>query len=573
MANREIKHLLTDESEGLFGMPWDVYPRPSLKRDSYFNLNGKWSFSAPSVGIQDSEITVPFPPESVISGINKYMGKKPRLLYKKCFSLPAGFVKDRVLLHFGAVDQIARITLNGVYLGSHKGGYLPFSFDITDKLEQENQLEVEVTDELDNKVLPYGKQRRRRGGMWYTPISGIWQTVWIESVCDNYIKGIKVNTGDDFAIIQVTGATKADVDGEITLCFDGEEKAFPLVSGKAEIKLDAPRKWSPENPYLYEFTVFAGEDKVQSYFALRTLEIKEVHGFPRLCLNGEPYFFHALLDQGYYSDGIYTPSSPALYEKDIISMKELGFNTLRKHIKIEPEIFYYYCDKLGMVVFQDMVNNGSYSFLRDTALPTLFMKYFPDMILNPKKKVRKAFESAMVETVNHLYNHPCICYWTVFNEGWGQFCSSKMHKKIKELDCTRFVDTTSGWFKASRSDVCSEHVYFKPVKLKKSKKPIVLSEFGGYSYKIMEHCANTEKTYGYRKFEDAEQFEAALESLYLNEVVPAVQNGLCASVYTQLSDVEDETNGLVTYDRRVIKVSKDKMNHIAEMLKIKNRAE
>ena len=571
MAKREIKHLLTDESEGLSGIPWDVYPRPSLKRDSYFTLNGKWSFSAPSAGIKESEITVPFPPESVISRINKYMGKRPRLLYKKSFSLPAGFVKDRVLLHFGAVDQIAGITLNGAYIGSHEGGYLPFSFDITDKLEQENLLEVEVIDELDNKVLPYGKQRRRRGGMWYTPISGIWQTVWIESVCDNYIKSIRVDTGDNFAIIHVMGAFEPDSNGRIELDVDGEKKAFPLVLGKAEIKLDAPHKWSPEDPYLYEFTVFAGDDKVDSYFALRTLETKKVDGYARLCLNGEPYFFHALLDQGYYSDGIYTPSTPALYEKDIISMKELGFNTLRKHIKIEPEIFYYYCDKLGMVVFQDMVNNGSYSFLRDTALPTLFMKYFPDIILNPKKKVREAFESSMVETVNHLYNHPCICYWTVFNEGWGQFCSAKMYKKIKAIDCTRFVDTTSGWFKTSRSDVCSEHVYFKPVRLKKSKKPIVLSEFGGYSYKVKEHCANTEKTYGYKKFEDAEQFESALEGLYLNEVIPAVQNGLCASVYTQLSDVEDETNGLVTYDRRIIKVSSEKMKRISEMLKIKKQ--
>ena len=302
--------------------------------------------------------------------------------------------------------------------------------------------------------------------------------------------------------------------------------------------------------------------------AFRTLEVRTIGKYPRLCLNGEPYFFHGVLDQGYFSDGIYTPATPELYKNDILKMKELGFNTLRKHIKVEPDIFYYECDRLGMIVFQDFVNNGSYSFLRDTAIPTVLTKKFPEKLMLRTKKQKDGFIDGMRKTLRQLYNHPCVCYWTIFNEGWGQFDSDKMYEFLKETDESRFVDSTSGWFKKEKSDVESLHIYFKPVTLAQSDKPIVLSEFGGYSYKVENHVANEKKTYGYKLYNDKEEFQRGLYKLYMEQIVPNIKNGLCGAIYTQLSDVEDETNGLLTYDRRECKVEKKTMLEIAEKLKI-----
>ena len=562
MKKQRLVHLYTKEGESLTKTPWDVYPRPQLRRDSFISLCGEWKIKCG--GGEWEKITVPFAPETLLSGICRSMGKNPYLEYERKFSVPKEFVNERVILHFGAVDSAASVSLNGKKLGEHIGGYLPFSFDITDCLKDENVLNVTVSDENKGKCLPYGKQRHDRGGMWYTPISGIWQSVWLESVPERYIKSLRIETGKDFARVTAEGVC----DGEITVKTPSGEQSVSLNSGTALIKLDNPQLWSPENPYLYEFTLCSGKDRVSSYFALRTLTVETFNGIPRLCLNGKPYFFHALLDQGYFSDGIYTPATPECYEKDILTAKNLGFNTLRKHIKIEPELFYYYCDKYGMIVFQDMVNNGGYSFIRDTALPTVLPAYraLPDKLLCRSKTVRAEFERAMKETVNHLYNHPCICYWTVFNEGWGQFESERMYRLIKSLDSTRFIDTASGWFTGAESDVVSPHIYFKPVKIKPSKKPTLLSEFGGYSHKVAEHSFNLDKEYGYRFFKDREAFEDAFEKLYMEEIIPVVRNGLCGSVYTQLSDVEDETNGLITYDRRVIKVTKERMLNISKAL-------
>ena len=546
--------------------PWNTYPRPQMKRDSFFCLNGDWDFEVSQKGeIPENfgrKIKVPFPPESALSGIDELFSEKSRLYYKKTFSLPEGFVNERVILHFGAVDQICEVYLNGEYVGSHSGGYAPFSFDVTDTLKEQNTLVVKVTDELSKHVFPYGKQTKRRGGMWYTRVSGIWQTVWLESVSKKYVTSLKVDTSLIGAEISVYGIDE----GTVTVQTEGGEIKAELNGGKASISIPEPKLWSPENPYLYEFAVEGEGDRVESYFALRTVEIKEVGGKKRICLNGEPYFFHALLDQGYFPDGIFTPATPEAYKNDILEAKRLGFNTLRKHIKIEPQIFYYNCDKLGMVVFQDMVNNGHYSFLRDTALPTVAVKKMSDKLLHLNKKSREQFVLSMIETVELLYNHPSICYWTIFNEGWGQFCSDEMYDILKEIDSTRVIDSTSGWFKNSKSDALSEHVYFKPYKFKASDKAVVLSEFGGYSFRPKGHIFNLKKAYGYRFFKDRDEFEADLLRLYRDEVIPAVKEGLCASVYTQLSDVEDETNGLLSYDRLVCKVDGKKMREIANEL-------
>ena len=550
MKNKECIDLYTTEGEALKGQPWCVYPRPQMRRDSFFCLNGEWSFSN-NDGKTDT-ITVPYPPESLLSSVHRDMGKAPCLVYKKEFELPKDFIKDRVLLHFGAVDQMAEVFLNGVRLGAHIGGYEAFSFDMTENLREKNELCVIVTNEKDTRALPYGKQRGKRGGMWYTSVTGIWQTVWIESVPKQYIRALDIDTDEKGVTITAVGVEK----GTVTVNTEQGEIKAELLNGRARIDISEGHMWSPEDPYLYYFTVDTKTDSVSSYFALRTLSVKKVNGLPRLCLNGKPYFFHGLLDQGYYSDGIYTPATPTGYTRDILEMKKLGFNMLRKHIKIEPEQFYYDCDRLGMIVFQDMVNNGSYSFLRDTALPTIGIKRIPDKLLHKKSNTRKAFTDGMEATVKALKNHPCICYWTIFNEGWGQFCADEMYELLKKLDNTRFIDSTSGWFNQKKSDVDSLHVYFKPVKMpKKSDRPIVLSEFGGYSYKPEGHVYNPYKTYGYRFFKERIDFENALDGLYRDEIIPAIKKGLCGAVYTQVSDVEDETNGLFSYDRKVLKIS------------------
>ena len=313
------------------------------------------------------------------------------------------------------------------------------------------------------------------------------------------------------AVITATPALEGKV-----LC---EGKEYPLIGGKAVIAPENPHLWSPEDPYLYNFTIETETDRVQSYFALRTIESKVVNGIPRLCLNGEPYFFHGLLDQGYWPDGIFTPAKPECYARDILEMKKLGFNTLRKHIKVEAEEFYYQCDKLGMVVFQDMVNNGDYQFFRDTALPTVGLQCVPDKRMHKDPETRRFFRLAMEATVRQLENHPSILYWTIFNEGWGQFDSSALYDHLHQLDDTRWIDSTSGWFRGGKTDVESIHCYFKKYRFKKNAKPVVLSEFGGYSHGVKGHAFNTEKSYGYGSCLDLDALGERIVNLYRQQII------------------------------------------------------
>lgn len=558
----QFERLYTPEGEAVSGEVWNVYPRPQMRRDSFYSLNGEWDFGCGTEKAYPEKICVPFAPESLLSGIGRGHRKGEKLFYRKAFSLPDGFIKGRVLLNIGACDQVCVVSLNGKEIGRHEGGYHPFAFDITDALEEENLLEIIVTDELNGNEFPYGKQTMKRGGMWYTPVSGIWQTVWLESVPSKYIRKVSIETGADYAYVSVDG----DIgEGEVILHSKGGTR-FPLQKGKACIKIAEPVLWSPENPHLYDFTVRVGEDEIQSYFALRTLEIREIGGIRRMCLNGQPYFFHGVLDQGYYPDGLFTPAAPENCENDILFLKSLGFNTLRKHIKAEPEWFNYLCDKMGMCVFQDMINNGNYSFLRDTALPTIGFKKKNDKRAHRNEITRKRFMECMEETIERLKNHPSIVYWTIFNEGWGQFDSQKMYERLKKLDPSRFVATVSGWFKGADTDIAAEHVYFKPVKIKAGNKPVVVSEFGGYTYREKGHVFNPDNEYGYRKFKTRKEFVRGIIALYENEIVPAVSKGLCGTIYTQLSDVEDEINGLITYDRRVMKVLPEEFRPVSEAI-------
>ena len=556
----ETKKLMTARGETLRGTPWQAYPRPQMKREKWMNLNGAWDFA---VNYENQGlIRVPFCPESTLSGHGRHYEEESLLCYTRRFTLPEGFDRGRVILHIGAADQRTSVFLNGKPVGEHKGGYNAFSFDITAFLKEENHLQICCFDDLEDQTYPYGKQvlPSKRGGMWYTPVSGIWQTVWLESVPQTYIEKLHIENRGYSVKISVEPA----LDGTVEVAGLG---SFPLENGSVTVAPECPRLWSPEDPYLYDFTIEAGEDRIESYFAIRSLEVKKVGKYPRLCLNGKPYFFHGLLDQGYWPDGIFTPAAPECYADDILMMKKLGFNTLRKHIKVEAEEFYYQCDKLGMIVWQDMVNNSDYNFKRDTALPTVGIQKLNDTRLHTDPTDRKRFLETMEATVKQLKNHPCICYWTIFNEGWGQFDSDHVYEKLKKLDDTRFIDSTSGWFRRKKTDVDSRHVYFRKVALKgDGVKPLVLSEFGGKTYKAEGHIFNSEKAYGYGGCETLEALNEAVVRLYTDEIIPCIGKGLCASIYTQVSDVEDEINGLVTYDRKVEKLDAAKMLPVAAAL-------
>lgn len=547
--------------------PWNIYPRPQMKRESFICLNGEWDFAVcrerSEPAVYGARILVPYPPQSALSGFAGEIGQADVLFYRRRFARPELRDSERLLLHFGAVDNHAEVYLNGTKVCEHSGGYLPFSADVTEVLTEENELTVKVIDTLDHDY-PYGKQRIDRGGMWYTPTSGIWQTVWMEIVPKNHISSLKIDVTLASATILVDTNTEEiraellDDRGEISI--NGNEISVSPID---------PKPWTPETPHLYRLKITVGEDTVETYFALRTLETKTVNGLPRLCLNGEPYFFHGLLDQGYFADGIFLPKTPEGYTKDIETAKSLGFNTLRKHIKTEPECFYYDCDRLGMIVFQDFVNNSDYSFFRDTALPTVGFKRMNDKRLKRTERAKEIFIAHGKETVAHLYNHPSICLWTVFNEGWGQFEADKLYSLTKTWDKTRFVDATSGWFWQKESDVESLHVYFKKIKLPKNpKRPIIVSEFGGYCYAVEGHLFDEKKSYGYRNCKTIEQYNEDFARLYETEVAPLIKEGLCAAIYTQVSDVEEEINGIMTYDRAVIKLDRKRAFAIARELKI-----
>lgn len=532
------------------------YPRPQLRRDSFLPLLDGWKLNG-------NPITMPFCPESLLSGYEGELGDT--MTYETVFTLPAGFLPDgyRLLLHFGAVDQIAEVFLNGRPIVRHEGGYLPFSGDATRALlPGENHLTVLVIDALDHDY-PYGKQRKKRGGMWYTPVTGIWQTVWLEAVPEKFV-------GDLSIVPDLTGVSVQPCGNqgccEIEVFYQGEMVAKGEYGDEVWCRIDIPEEhrhlWTPETPHLYDMIVRGQSgDVVHSYFALRTVTIQpDKHGVNRICLNGQPIFLNGVLDQGYFTDGHYLPGEPKEYDQDILRMKALGFNMLRKHIKVEPECFYEACDRLGMLVVQDMVNNGGYNYLFDTVLPTIGFQWRPNWPVSQRRK--DIFESCASNTICHLHNHPCVIGYTIFNEGWGQFDADRVYRKLKAIDPSRFYDTASGWFIPKETDVDSKHVYFRNKQLKPGKRPMFLSECGGYARKMEGHLWNPANEYGYGKTDTEAQLTDAIGRMYAEMVNPAIPAGLCGVVYTQLSDVEDEINGLYTYDRQVCKVDVEKMRAI-----------
>jgi len=544
--------------------PWNVYPRPQLKRDSFLLLNGEWEFALQSEGasLPDSysdRIIVPFCPESKLSGLHMPILPRQQMVYHRVFYVDPAFLRDITLLHFGAVDQCCRVLLNGTEIGGHEGGYLPFTMDVSQVIrEGENDITVIALDPLDHD-LPWGKQKYQRGGMWYTPVSGIWQTVWLESLPDDGIRDLRITPDLSSIVLDVTSSANLIRIQIPEIGYDLSHKP-----GRISIEIPHPHLWSPEDPHLYDLFLSTETDTVQSYFALRRIDTAiDKDGHSRIRLNGKPIFLHGVLDQGYYHDGIYTPDAPEQYERDIVMLKEMGFNLIRKHIKVEPLWFYHLCDRIGMLVMQDFVNTGEYSFLRDTALPTVGVTRLPDCMLHRTKRAKAFFLQNAEGTQHLLYNSPSVIAYTVFNEGWGQFSADAVYSLLKNNDPSRLYDATSGWFAQKKSDLDSRHVYFRKLRLKAGKRPLFLSEFGGYAWCDKSH-AFSEKSYGYRTLSSAEELEESILRLYREQVIPLIERGLCGSVYTQLSDVEDEINGLVTYDRLLEKVEREAMKQLSE---------
>ena len=574
---------------------WKEYPRPAMVRDGWINLNGLWDYAFTGVPDMpesfDGRILVPFSPESPLSGVNRQLQPEEYLWYRHSVTVHRPEEGRRLLLHFGAVDQRCVIYIDGKKAGAHSGGYLPFCLDITpflpkagpDRMDASSVtfgLLVRVQDLSDTSWQSRGKQKLKRGGMFYTAQSGIWQTVWMERVPENYIQSLTVTPDYDartvtvkahtsmpggavnlWAVVRAGGVTiaedwgsdEADRDGEVTLNIP-EEHFFP---------------WSPDTPFLYDLTVGTtqgGEeqfDTVHSYFALRKWSCEpDARGVLRFCLNGKPILLNGLLDQGYWPQGLYTPPSDAAVERELSEVKALGFNLLRKHAKIEPQRWYYHCDRLGLVVWQDMVNGGSrYNLWFVTYLTNVLqplVRRLPDaeplwgLLSRGKASSRETYRKELQATVEALRCHPCIGCWVPFNEGWGQFDAAGAVQAIRTLDDTRLVDEASGWYDQGGGDVCSIHNYFYPLHVKPGSRTVALSEYGGIAWPMPGHEAPG-KTYGYGTAKSRADLTARCKKLQLGTVLPQLKKGLSALVYTQLTDVEDEVNGLFTYDRAEIK--------------------
>lgn len=579
----------------------EEYPRPLLMREDYQILNGWWDYAFTIDNKQpqqyEGRILVPFSPETALSGVGRQLKPDEYLWYRRNFDLP-GWDREkgqnRILLHFGAVDQSCEVRINGHKVKRHTGGYLPFEVDISRYAQESaNELIVAVKDLSDTSYHSKGKQKLNAGGMFYTAQSGIWQTVWLEKVPETYIKEIKTVPDIEKKIIRIKVSSsystdKKNVDKlsrnlpiEIKIRKPGFypdpvvkpsqistedmlETAVQAVSDKwIEIPIESISLWNCETPYLYYFEVKLGDDRAISYFAMRkfSLETKVHEEFPRICLNGEVQFQNGVLDQGYWPESLYTPPSDAAMIFDIQEMKKTGFNMVRKHLKIEPQRWYYHCDRLGIVVWQDMVNGGSYYkhwFVTYGATLLSWLRIpmrdvYPRLLSREAKAGRLEFIREMKETIRLLGNYPSIAAWVIFNEGWGQFQTEDMTRIVRRLDPNRLIDQASGWFDQGGGDFSSLHNYFFKLFIRPEReRASVLSEFGGYSYREPGHCAK-EKLYGYGICKNKKDLEKRFLERW-SGVRNLIPQGLSASIYTQWTDVEEEVNGVFTYDREVRKI-------------------
>ncbi|MCR2812439.1 glycoside hydrolase family 2 [Microbacterium sp. zg.Y1090] len=596
--------MLTPWGEGLDReAPLPEYPRPQLVREGWTNLNGVWAYAITPFAASDAaaasdplavadplaapaawdgEIVVPFSPETPLSGVGRAVGAGETLWYRRTFTLPrAVHADERVLLHFGAVDQSCRVAVDGVEVGGHTGGYLPFTLDVTGALGDgaAHEVTVSVRDVTDAAWLARGKQSSRRGGIWYTPQSGIWQTVWLEIVPRRAVDRLVLTPDLAGAAVEVTVESShgagAEADVEIRAAGQVVAAATVPVGEATRIDLPAPvRPWSPEDPFLYDVTVALGEDRVDSYVGMRSFGVGvDDRGHARLLLNGKPHLPVGLLDQGYWPDGGYTAPSDAALRYDIRLAKRLGYTMLRKHIKVEPLRWYHHCDRLGMLVWQDAVNGGGRYRPAVITAPVLGAPALDDTrygrFARSDATGRERFEAELVEMIEHLRSVVSLSLWVPFNEGWGQFDAARIAGAVAALDPTRPVDHASGWHDQGAGDLRSRHVYFRPVRLPRRRdahgRVEAVTEYGGYSLAVPQHTWAAE-VFGYRRYRSRATLQRALERLHDREIVPAIERGLAATVYTQLSDVEDEVNGMVTYDRRFVKVDEVAVREMNERL-------
>lgn len=550
---------------------WPEYPRPSLAREAWMNLNGLWNYAittgdaeAPAAA-WDGEILVPFPPESALSGVGRIVGPDQTLWYRRTFELKPEWNDRNIMLHFGAVDWRARVLVNGKEIGAHAGGYDPFSFDITNALKQgDNELTVIVTDPTDHGGQGRGKQWLSPHGIWYTPTSGIWQTVWLEPVNDVHITHVRCEADPATGTVDIFAEHAGDFapDMKVSIFIEKAGESLAVIEteggvGRPRITLPHPRPWTPDDPFLYDMTirVTRGDkviDEVQTYFAYRTIKLgKDEHGVPRLLLNGEPLFHYGPLDQGFWPDGLYTPPSDEAMKFDIEAAKRMGSNMLRKHVKVESDRYYTWCDRLGIMVWQDMPS----PFYNDAALGSDKNKFH-----NPPltQKWKDQFLTEWKEIINDFRHHPSIVMWVPWNEGWGQndhAWAKEIAEKTKKLDPTRLVNNASGWTDMAIGDTIDHHLYPGPgMPPVESTRASVLGEFGGLGLPVEGHTWLNKDNWGYVSYKSKEDLTAAYLAM-VEQLPMLIGQGLCAAVYTQTTDVEIEVNGWLTYDRKVWKIN------------------